>query len=239
MDEEAALDLRLVVGQRELRRKLQIGAEILRLDMRIDLEAPPMGVVHQEQRSAVICPEIAGADVLAVAAKVRDRQRCLVEHADEAGRAAAVLHIRPAALRDGRHIEAVALSDERRLGCGKTVRRAVSAEVRPEFAAAIGLLRGAHAGSRGDVEESVSHSCKPTRGNETWRPLRGLDRAYAACSVWRTGKSISVCATLFRKLVNTFSATSPTISTICASPKPASLTAAISAPLTPPRVFAT
>ena len=75
-----------------------------------------MGIVHQDQRGAVIGREIAGADVLAVAAKVGNRQRLLVENADEAGRAAAMLHIGPAALRDGRHIEAVALGDERRLG---------------------------------------------------------------------------------------------------------------------------
>ncbi len=116
MDDEAALDLCLVARQRQFGGQLRIGRQIPCLYVRIKLEASPVGIVHQDQRGAVICREIAGADVLAVAAKVGDRQRLLIENADEAGRAAAVLHIGPAALRDGRHIEAVALGDERRLG---------------------------------------------------------------------------------------------------------------------------
>ena len=167
MDDKTTLDLRLGVGQRELRRKLRIGAEIPRLDMRIDLEAPPVGIVHQDQRRAVVCGEIASADVLAVAAKVGDRQRLLVENTDEAGRPAAVLDIGPSVLRDGRHIQAVALGDERRLGWAEAVKGAVAVEVRPIFAAAIRFLRGAHAGRRGDVEKSIGHGGKlhERRGN--------------------------------------------------------------------------
>ena len=76
--------------------------------MRIKLETAPVGIVHQDQRGAVVCREIAGADILAIAAEVRNRQRLVIENADEAGRASAVLHVGPTALRDGRHIEAVA-----------------------------------------------------------------------------------------------------------------------------------
>ena len=54
MDDKRALDLRLVVGQGELRRQLRIGRQILRLDMRVDLETPAVGIVHQDQRGAVI-----------------------------------------------------------------------------------------------------------------------------------------------------------------------------------------
>src|ERR1700684_3660790 len=113
--------------------------------MRIKLEASAVGIVHQDQRGAVVGREIAGADVLAVAAKVGDRQRPVVENADEAGRAAAMLHIGPAALGDGRHIEAVALSDERRLGWREAIKGAIAVEVRPIFAAAIRSRRGGYA----------------------------------------------------------------------------------------------
>ena len=116
-----------------------------------------MGIVHQDQRRPVVASEIAGADVLAVAAKVGNGERRVVENADEASRSAAMLDIGPAALRDGRHIEAVALGDERRLGFREAVERAVAFEVRPELAAAIGLLCGANAGRRGDIEKSISH----------------------------------------------------------------------------------
>ena len=55
MDDEAALDLRPVVRQRELRRPAPDRRQILRLDMRVELEASPVGIVHQDQRGAVIC----------------------------------------------------------------------------------------------------------------------------------------------------------------------------------------
>src|ERR1700722_10450216 len=129
--------------------------------MGVKLEAPAVGIVHQDQRGAVICRKIAGADVLAIAAEVGDRQRLLVEDADEAGRPAAVLDIGPAALRDGRHIEAVAFGDERDFGWSEPIEGAVAVETRPEFAAAIGLLRGAHAGRRGDIEKSIRHGSPP------------------------------------------------------------------------------
>ena len=120
-----------------------------------------MRIVYQDERSAVIGGEIAGADVLAVAAKIGDAEGAIIENADEPGRPAAVLHIRPAVLGDSRHIEAVALGDERRLGGGEAAGRPVAFEVRPEFAAAVGLLRGAHGGGRGDIEKIISHGATP------------------------------------------------------------------------------
>ena len=86
-----------------------------------------------------------------------ERERALVEDAQEARRAAAVLNIGPPVLRDGRHIKAVALGDERRLGWREAIKGAIAVEVGPIVAAAIGSLRGAHAGRRGDIKKSVSH----------------------------------------------------------------------------------
>src|SRR5258705_13609155 len=68
---------------------------------------------------------------------------------------------------------------------------------------------------------------------------RRLQDVHAASTARTTGTSISVSATLLMRLVMKFSATTATISMICASLKPASLTAATSASTTLPRFFAT
>jgi hypothetical protein len=64
--------------------------------MRIYFEAAPIGIVHQDQRGAIIGHEIAGADVLSVAAKVGNRKRPVIENADEAGPPAAEYETAPA-----------------------------------------------------------------------------------------------------------------------------------------------
>ena len=70
-----------------------------------DLHPHAVGVVHQEQRGLGIVGEIAGRDVLAVAAEIGEAERLLVEHAQEAGRTAAMLNIRLAVGIDRREIE--------------------------------------------------------------------------------------------------------------------------------------
>ena len=174
MHDEAPLDLGSVARQGQLRGQLRIGGQILRLDMRINLEAAPVGIVHQDQRRPTLGGKIAGADILPVAAKVGDAERPVVEHADEAGRPATMLYVRPAALGHGRHIEAVALGDERGFRFSEAIRWAVALESGPVVSAAVGLLRGANPGRSGNVEESVSHGGAPRGGRKTSAAAAGL-----------------------------------------------------------------
>ena len=77
-----------------------------------DLHAPPIGVVHQKNQGARVLLEIARGDVLAVAAEIGEGERRLVEHAQEAGRAAAMLDIRLPVLAGGGEIERSHVRDE-------------------------------------------------------------------------------------------------------------------------------
>ncbi len=56
--------------------------------------------------------EVAQADVLFVSAQIREADQAGVDDADEALRAAAMLHVRPAGLADRSHVEAVTQGDE-------------------------------------------------------------------------------------------------------------------------------
>ena len=49
MDDKPALDLCSVAGERQLGGQLRISRQISRLHMRIELEASPVGIVHQDQ----------------------------------------------------------------------------------------------------------------------------------------------------------------------------------------------
>jgi hypothetical protein len=111
--------------------------------------------------AAIVGCEVADADILTVAAKVGNRQRPVVENADEAGRPATVLDVGPAALRYGRHVEAVALGDERLFCFGKAVRGPVAFETAPIFAAPVRFLRGADPRGGRDVEKAIAHVVPP------------------------------------------------------------------------------
>ncbi len=77
-----------------------------------DLEARLVGVVHEEERDAVVVGEIAERDVLLVAAEISEADEIGAKDVDEAGRASAMLDVGPAGLGDGGHVEAVAESEE-------------------------------------------------------------------------------------------------------------------------------
>src|SRR5258708_16199074 len=81
-----------------------------------DLEAGLVGVVHEEEGYARVVFQISQADVLFVAAKIREADERWVDDANEAFGAAAMLHVGPAGLADGSHVEAVAALDEVLLG---------------------------------------------------------------------------------------------------------------------------
>ena len=70
-----ALGLRPVARRGELRGRLRIGGQIFDLDMRIVVEAATARIIHQDKGGAIVGGEIAGADILAVAAKVGDAER--------------------------------------------------------------------------------------------------------------------------------------------------------------------
>ena len=78
---------------------------------RPDLEAPPVRVIHQDQRNPIIGGEVPGTDILHVAAKVGVADGALIKHFEKAGGAAAELNIGPAVFTDGCLIEAIAPLD--------------------------------------------------------------------------------------------------------------------------------
>ena len=65
-----------------------------------NLEAGLVGVVHEEEGHTWVVFEISQADVLLVAAKIREAEESGVDDTNEAFGAAAMLHVRPAGLAD-------------------------------------------------------------------------------------------------------------------------------------------
>ena len=86
-----------------------------------DLEAGLGGIVHEDEGYAVVVVQVAGGDVLLVAAEVGESDGAVVEDVDEAGRATAVLNVRPAGFAGGGHVEGVAGGYEVALGFGEAV----------------------------------------------------------------------------------------------------------------------
>ena len=58
-----------------------------------DLHPPPIGIIHQKDHRLRIVGEIAGGDVLPVAAEIGEGERLVVDHAQETLWAAAVLDV--------------------------------------------------------------------------------------------------------------------------------------------------
>ena len=73
-----------------------------------------MQIVHREEMRARILGEVAGRDELAIADEVRERERVVVEHAEKARWAAAMLDVRLALGARGREVDAVLLGEKRR-----------------------------------------------------------------------------------------------------------------------------
>src|SRR3984957_7643601 len=157
MQQEGSLGLSPVSGKSETRGEIGRGVELAHLHVRQNLETRAVRVIHQKQGDAIIGADIAQADVLPVTAKVGEAERRFVEYFEEAGRAAAMLHVRPTRFRDAREIEAVASLDECDFVFGESIRRPIAVEALPQFSAAVRLLGGANAWSRSYVEKSVGH----------------------------------------------------------------------------------
>jgi hypothetical protein len=86
-----------------------------------DFEAGLGRVVHEDEGYAVVVLEVAGGDVLLVAAEVGEGDGAVVEDVDEAGRAAAMLDVGPSGFAGGGHVKGVAGGDEVTLGFGEAV----------------------------------------------------------------------------------------------------------------------
>src|ERR1700733_2057296 len=69
-------------------------------------------IIHQEQRHAVVVPEIADADVLLVAPQIGEAQRLIVDDAQKTLLPAAILDIWPSRLAHRGPIKAVARGDK-------------------------------------------------------------------------------------------------------------------------------
>ena len=86
-----------------------------------DFEAGLGGVVDEDEGYAVVVEEVAGGDVLLVAAIVGEGDGAVVEDMDEARRAAAMLDVGPAGFAGRGHVEGVAGRYEVALGFGEAV----------------------------------------------------------------------------------------------------------------------
>src|SRR6516225_2769908 len=82
--------------------------------MAVRKSAPPVLVIHEENKSVRVLGEVAGADVLPVAAEICEGKRLLVDDAEEAGRSATMLDIGLPVLARGGDIEGAHARDELR-----------------------------------------------------------------------------------------------------------------------------
>ena len=163
MQQEGSLGLSLVSGKSETSGEIGRGVEIARLHVRQNLETRAVRVIHQDQGDAIIGADIAQADVLPVAAKVGEAERLFVEDFEEAGRTAAMLHIRPARFRDARHIEAVASLDEGDFVFGESIGCPIAVEA---LATALGCRS-----PPGRRERSGSKLCREIRRSWRFTPI--------------------------------------------------------------------
>ena len=159
VNKQGAFSFRPVTGYGEAFREFGVIDQVVRLDMPVHLQPSAPGIVHEDQGGAVVGRQIANGNVLPVTPVVGECHGPVIQYVEKSGRSAAVLHIRPTVLRDGRHVEAVAGPDERNLGIRKTVESAATLETGPVLRAAVRSLCGLYALRRCDVEESVGHSC--------------------------------------------------------------------------------
>ena len=157
----AALDACVVGLVAQARDRLRLALQIDDPRTAEDLQAPPVGIVDQEQRDAVVGHQIADRHVLAVAAVIGEAERAVVEQLEKAGRSAAVLDVGPAGFRNGCHVEAVARRDERALAFAETVlrRRIWLFEALIRAARALPLLHGLDGRREHQFREAVRHRC--------------------------------------------------------------------------------
>src|SRR5271165_168240 len=129
------------------------------------LEPGAVRVVHHEEGDPIGGIEVARADKLAVAFEIREADKVRSQHFYESRWTSAVLHVGPARLAYGRHVEAVARGNEvsfatrERVGLGCMLHNLVLSEV-----FVLGLL---HSGRERELHEFVSHGVYFSRSDFT------------------------------------------------------------------------
>src|SRR5262249_51201914 len=151
--QEYPLNFASVARCGQSRSELGIVRDALHLGMCEDLEPAAIRVVHQEQRHAAVGVKIAHADILTIAPEILKAVCLPVQQAEKSGRSAAMLHVRPSVLRDGRHVKAIARLDECRLPGGEDTRPEFAPQARIVGFASIRGLRRLDAWRREDIEQ--------------------------------------------------------------------------------------
>ena len=128
---------------------------------RVDLEPGAADVVHKKQADTAVGGKIAGADVLAIAAIVRESKRPIVDQLEKTARTAAVLNVGPPRFRNRCNVEAVALGDESSFVLGESIKVAMPFEVLLEVINTHLGLRGPDAGRYGNIEKTIRHDGPP------------------------------------------------------------------------------
>ncbi len=128
VEQHRSLDPGGVAGHGEAFDERRVVGRVDYLDLGKYLEPRLVRVIHQEDRRFVIRFEIADRDVLEVAAKICVAERLLIKNFQKSLWPAAKLYVRLAVLTDRRHVETIALVDERGFVGGQFVEAVVILE---------------------------------------------------------------------------------------------------------------
>jgi len=129
------------------------------------LEPGAVRVVHHEEGDPIGDIKVARADKLAITFEIREADKIRSQHLYESRWTSAVLQVGPARLAYGRHVEAVARSNEvsftmrERVGLGGILHDLVLSEV-----FVLGLL---HSGREHELHEFVGHGVYFSRSDFT------------------------------------------------------------------------
>ena len=165
LDEEQALHLAAERFGGELIDQLGMLARVEHAGVAEQLEPGAVRVVHHEEGHPIGDVKVARADKLAVAFEIREADKVRSQHLYESRWTSAVLHVGPACLAYGRHVEAVARGNEvsfatrERVGLGCILHDLVLSEV-----FVLGLL---HGGREHELHVFVSHSVYFSRSDFT------------------------------------------------------------------------
>ena len=152
---ENAFELRFVVRHGDERGQVRVIIKRQGFDVGVDLEPRPMRVIHEEQADPVVSREVASADILAVAAIVGKGERMIIDQLKETARAAPMLDVVPSRFRNGRHVKAIAIGNERSLILAEAIELAAALEGLPDAIRTHLGLHGPDAGCHGDVQKSI------------------------------------------------------------------------------------
>ena len=123
-----------------------------------DLDAAAVGIIHQEDIGLVVLGQVAGGDVLAVAAEIGEAEGLVVEGLEETRGPTAMLDIGLALGGGGGQVEGVALAEERGEVFGDAVApAALLLHAGVAGAAAEPFLERLDGGREGDVADRAGH----------------------------------------------------------------------------------